>query len=76
MKSEEEIQRAHDLLAGFRLGDVPHDLGPREMTTLTTALDVLCWVLEHEHNLAFIDNLVKLERLATSQGYVLRSRAG
>lgn len=72
MKNEQDIQRAHDLLAGIVLGEVPMVLRPEVKVGIHTALDTLCWILEHDHNQAFSKNLVEIERSASRLGYELK----
>jgi hypothetical protein len=42
-----EIQRAHDVLLGFILGDVPLPNGV-ELKQLCLLASALCWVLRHD----------------------------
>jgi hypothetical protein len=69
MLSEAEIQRAHDILIAVKLGEVmvlvPDD------DSLTAAIDVLCWVLRHDHNQTFAENLAGLEAAIAATGAVL-----
>jgi hypothetical protein len=65
-----DVQRAHDLVSGFLLNE---EL-PREKTVdalLSAALNVLCWVLGHEDNPAFANNLVRLEAAMGAAGFEL-----
>jgi hypothetical protein len=71
MKSPDEIQKAHDLMAAFILGEVPMLIDDKTKFGLTAALDTLCWVLGHTHNTAFANNLKKLQAIADANGYVL-----
>lgn len=76
MRTEAQITRAHDLLVGIILqtcaergqlaGPPPKDLEP-----LVGAADVLCWILEHNHNRTFAQNLVKFEAYMLRQGWRL-----
>lgn len=72
MKTEEQVQRAHDLLLPVVMGDVPHELDDDVVRALHAAVDALCWVLGHDHNDAFQMNLSALEDHLKSQGYRLR----
>ena len=70
MRTEAEIQRAHDVIAGLILGEgpkVPSNCQP----LLNTQAAVLCWVLEHDHNRAFSDLLKTLEKIAEDEGFEL-----
>jgi len=71
MRDEAEVQRAHDMLAGIILGEVPLPL-PNDK--LCCAIDVLCWVLRHDHNDSFAKNLMIIEMLAAEAGFVLRDK--
>ena len=63
--------RAHDILSAFVLGEVP-GVKSKASRELHAALDVLCWVLGHDHNPAFAENLDTLASLAAAQGYELK----
>ncbi len=71
MKSEREIQRAHDLLTGIVLGEVPVKFSPDVQEGVIAALDALCWVLGHEHNQSFAGNLAEIEKALEQAGWVL-----
>lgn len=75
MKKEAEVQRAHDILIAFLLGEVPIKLPKETDTALRIAYDVLCWCLEHNHNTHFAKNLKTLENLAHQKGYQLTEYA-
>ena len=68
-----EIQAAHDRLTAIVLGEVPNPF-KREapMSQLVLALDVLCWVLQHEHNQTFAKNLAAIDVFFAKRGIVLR----
>lgn len=68
MRSEDEIIRAHDLLAGVVLGETGPLPTENTYVALIGALDVLCWVLGHDHNSSFAANLQSLERYIEAQG--------
>jgi len=68
MKSEAEVQRAHDMLIAVILGELPTPLNERNKLGLRAACDVLCWVLNHDHNQSFEKNLGLIERLAHANG--------
>lgn len=78
MRNLRDIQRAHDLLSSVAADDIPSlDSDTSELEEMITqiaihaAADVLCWVLEHDHNPAFADNLVVLEKYARDCGLEL-----
>jgi hypothetical protein len=64
-----EIQRAHDLLAGLILEEVPLGITDEIRSGLTAAASVLCWVLKHDHNTRFQELLDAVEKAAAVQGY-------
>lgn len=73
LRDAEEIQRAHDLIASILGGDVPPmalPYGPHR-SALKQISSVLCWVLEHDHNLAFGELLAHLETALAATGYAL-----
>jgi hypothetical protein len=74
MKSRDEIQRAHDILVSVILEEVKIELEPKDREAIHFATDVLCWVLQHEHNTAFAENLFNLETELAQKGYVLEFR--
>jgi hypothetical protein len=55
MKSQDELQFVHDLLVGILLDESPLVFKKKDLVTLKMAADVLCWVLEHDHNLTFTE---------------------
>ena len=71
MKAEKEIQRAHDLLTGVLLGDADVPMSDEARRGLYFAADVLCWVLEHDHNQQFSVNMSALEAKLARMGYGL-----
>ena len=60
MRNQDEIQKAHDRYAATILGEIPNPFGEDHKKFLIAACDVLCWVLEHDHNHSFEENLQKL----------------
>jgi len=77
MKSADELQLAHDTLAGIVTGEVRlPSLDRRARERLHAALDVLCWVMEHDHNVAFAENLAKLRKEIGKAGYVMVAGQG
>lgn len=73
MKTQDEVQRAHDLLCGIVTGEVrSFPMAPSELQSLHAVLDCLCWILEHEHNQVFQENMAILEERLQEAGYCLR----
>lgn len=68
-----EIQAAHDRLAAIVMEQVPWPF-PASVpkSVVVSALDVLCWVLQHEHNQTFADNLEAIDAFLLSRGWTLQ----
>ncbi|MGH9665553.1 MAG: hypothetical protein ACRD9L_14100 [Bryobacteraceae bacterium] len=60
MMTPEAIAQAHDTLV--RLLEAAKSLDQTALQYVSAALDVLCWILEHEHNPNFGPNHVRMER--------------
>lgn len=60
IRNYEDIELAHDCLRGWVMGVAPEDMDEEALQPTHAALDVLCWVLGHDHNTTFGDNLEKL----------------
>lgn len=71
MRTQEEIQRAHDLLVGFILADEDGPTAPVPDLILRTTASVLCWTLHHDHNEAFASLLHNLEAVLGAAGIAL-----
>lgn len=69
MRTETEAQRAHDLLVGILLKEMPVIFDPKFLEHINVAASVLCWVLQHEHNATFGKNIAKLEADLLAQGF-------
>jgi hypothetical protein len=69
-----QIQMAHDVLTSVIFGEtpliVPEEIEPR----LVCALDVLCWVLKHDHNQTFEENLKQLTEQLANEGITFSPR--
>lgn len=74
MKTEADVQQAHDILIAFILGEVPIQLPQETDTGLRIACDVLCWMLEHDHNIHFQKNLDELMKFAEVKGFALTTK--
>lgn len=57
-----EIQRAHDLFIAIVTGEIPCPFAGQPKDLMIAALDVLCWVLQHDHNPHMENNLRTLEQ--------------
>lgn len=71
MKTQAEIQRIHDMLVGILLGEADLGFGPQTMKVISASAHVLCWVLDHEHNVAFYDVLKLIEQEMKERGITL-----
>jgi len=72
MRTREEVQRAHDILAGLILKpDIAARLDEDARRLIVMNLDVLCWVLCHDHNLSFPGMLKVIEDSMTAMGFGL-----
>lgn len=76
-RSRDEIQRAHDLLVNLIASEeLRTTLFDGEiLDRMLSALDALCWVLRHDHNVTFAVNLLALEGSLRAMGVEMR-RAG
>lgn len=70
MVSENDMQRAHDILHAVLQHEIPGIIVPDEdEALLNVALDVLCWCLQHQNG-AFAANMHRLEEVAERNGVV------
>jgi len=74
MKTQEEIQQAHDILLAVLLGEVHVEIPIVSRHALHAAADALCWTLGCKHNHAFENNLRQLTKLAAQRGQLLTRR--
>ena len=70
LRDADDVQRAHDLLAAIITREINLPLEGETETALHTALDVLCWLLRHDHNTAFAGNLEALRAALAKAGIV------
>lgn len=75
MRDKDEVQKAHDQLRAVLLEEVlvpnPY-IARRTKAGVTAALDALCWVLRHDHNQTFAENLHQLDKYLVAHGFELR----
>lgn len=79
MKTQDEIQRAHDQLSSIIIGECPNPCNPEkpfkgeslEERCLVEQCAVLCWILGHDHNATFGKNLATLDAWLAERGFVL-----
>lgn len=71
MRTPEEIQHAHDILIAVILDEAPYPRTEEQEKEIVAALDVLCWILGHNHNENFQSNLESTINYIEAQGYRL-----
>ena len=72
MKSPDELEQAHDLLVAILLGEIPElNITPEIGALLNAAATTLCWVLDHDHNPQFENNLERLKKQIAGLDYIL-----
>ncbi len=73
MRSQDEIQRAHDAIVSLILGDLPAkvEIHPDLRRIMNAQADVLCWVLEDDEQSEFGGNLDRLLAEFAKKGLVL-----
>ena len=72
MKNRNEIQKMHDKLIAVLLNEVPSPfVGPDAHKAMTACTNVLCWVLDHDHNRAFQDLIDDLDAFLLDCGVVV-----
>jgi len=71
MKTQSDIQKAHDQLTAILLGEVPNPFPAESKPLMQANCDVLCWLLGCEHNKTFATNLAKAEADLAAKGFVL-----
>jgi len=73
VKTAQEVQRAHDLLIEIILAENrnPLQLGQDEIDDIKAYTTVLCWLLGHQYNTVFEDNLHMLEEGLKKLGFSL-----
>ena len=66
-----EIQRAHDLLSALSNAPELCEMimpSERDRALMSCALNVLCWVLAHDHANVFTENLLMVEKFLARLG--------
>lgn len=79
MRSAIEIQKAHDSMVAIVLGEVPNPFNPEkkfkpdtvEERVFMEQLSVLCWILGHDHNPTFGNNLAVMNHELAQMGYII-----
>jgi hypothetical protein len=73
MKTQLEIQRAHDIMVAFLVGEMPVNIDREQRLILASSCSALCWVLGHDHNTQFSTLLSGLEETARIAGLTLQN---
>lgn len=73
-RTEDEIQRAHDLIIGVLNNEIKIDLNENDKTAMAASCDVLCWMLGCEHNKNFERNVQVLIQEAGNNGYFISKK--
>ena len=74
MRPLAEIQAAHDRLLAIILGEIPNPFRDGEhgrermIAMMKQATGVLCWVLNHDHDGSFAQNLEWIDEFMESRG--------
>jgi hypothetical protein len=74
MREQFEIEKAHDAIIPVLNNELPgvkFHISPSQEERMIVALDVLCWVLGHDHNTRFADNLASLLKQLKEKGFEL-----
>lgn len=70
LRSVEELQEAHDLMHAVITEEIPARFrDPGIKIAIHAYLDVLCWVLHHDENTSFAENLERLRQTIHDAGY-------
>jgi hypothetical protein len=72
MRTGDEIQRAHDILTAMILQrEIVARLDDETRRVVTRSIDVLCWVLRHDHNESFQGMLEVIDAHMAAMGLEL-----
>lgn len=71
MRSYDDVQKAHDTLWAVIADEIDVGFSDDEKKLVMAQLDVLCWVLKHDHVQAFAENLELVEQLVAKSGFRL-----
>lgn len=69
IRPADQIQAAHDILVSIILGDCEIGAANNAKETMQVYCEVLCWILRHDHNQAFANNLKEIQRRLRERGY-------
>ena len=75
MRTEDELQQAHDALVGVILRDAPFPDVGLSMRDFNLMAQVLCWVMHHDHNTQFALTLERIRADLRAQGFELAEGA-
>jgi hypothetical protein len=74
MRTELDIHAAHDRLVALIQHELPAELEPEgteQKAALVGAINALCWVLDHEHNVQMQVLLNAIDAQMAARGLVL-----
>lgn len=71
MKTEDQIQRAHDILVGIILGESPLELNAVQLGDIKLLATSLCWVLDHSYNDKLGELLKEIEEQSLKRGVAI-----
>jgi hypothetical protein len=77
VRTPQEVQRAHDILVNLIVDEELREAvtgaedSRRTLRALMNSADVLCWLLGHDHNRNFAENLEGLQEFLLARGYIL-----
>ena len=68
-----EIIKAHDILDAILHDDLPLNMTKHQKEDFTQMKVLLCWVLQHDGQRWFADNLARLQKELEKYGYELKA---
>lgn len=71
LRDVDEIQKAHDILIDVANGNFDGGYPPGVRQAAHHSVDVLCWVLKHEHNPSFAQNIQMILNEAKRRGFIV-----
>lgn len=74
LRAADDVRKAHDMIGSLLDGQLPSEMNDRQREALSSAMNVLCWVLCHDHNKAFATVLYGIDQYARRMGYGLFDR--
>jgi len=72
LRTHDEVQRAHDVLVQLVINqDLAEEIDPALIESLSHRLDILCWVLCHDHPQGFAEGLAAIATAFAELGIVV-----